>query len=229
MGQQCVAMLGYKALAITVLISRIAGAQIDNVHVVLDASTTVGPLEHFWESTGFCPPDPHQDFYKFIFTNDEIQNLAYIGSVPKQGIKQVRIHWLLDLVSVEKTAVEQLVVYNFTYLDRAMKLLIDNGLKPGFELMGNPSNFFSDFDDTKQIYAWRDLIASLAKHMIGTDRRFVMTHQGRVGFGGGGGCFFVVPFRGNEWAFGTSYYSYKGLPGGSIFPCSQQNFPCVPF
>ena len=155
-----------KTLFSAVLISLIAGVHVDYVHVLLDASKVVGPLGHFWESTGFCPPDPHQDFYEFIFTNDESQNLAYIGSVPKQGIKQVRIHWLLDLVSLEKPS-EKLVVYNFTYLDKAMKMLIDNGLKPGFELMGNPSNFFSNFDDTKQIYAWRDLIASLAKHLIG--------------------------------------------------------------
>ena len=160
----CVMMLWLKAFIISVLIS--AGAQLDYVHIVLDASTVVGPLQHFWESTGFCPPDPHQDFRKFIFTNDEMQNLAYIGSVPKQGIKQVRIHWLLDLVSMERT-VDQFVVYNFTYLDKAIQLLIDYGLKPGFELMGNPSNFFRDFDDSKQIYAWRDLVAALAKHLIG--------------------------------------------------------------
>ena len=157
-------MFWLKAFISSVLIT--AGTQLDYVHIVLDANTVVGPLQHFWESTGFCPPDPHQDFRKFIFTNDEMQNLAYIGSVPKQGIKQVRIHWLLDLVSMERT-VDEIVVYNFTYLDKAIQLLIDNGLKPGFELMGNPSNFFSDFDDSKQIYAWRDLVATLAKHLIG--------------------------------------------------------------
>lgn len=143
----------------------IAAEQVDSVYVSLDASAIVGPLRHFWESTGFCPPDPHQDFYKFLFTNDEMQNLAYIGSVPKQGIKQVRIHWLLDLIFVERTA-GKLAVYNFSYLDKAMQFLIENNLRPGFELMGNPSNFFSDFDDITQIYAWRDLVASLAKHLI---------------------------------------------------------------
>ena len=166
-------MMWLKALVRTVLLSVIAGGEVDYVHVVLDASQVVGPLHHFWESTGFCPPDPHQDFYEFMFTDDEMQNLKYIGSVPKQGIKQVRIHWLLDLVSMERT-VDQRVVYNFTYLDIAMKLLTDNGLKPGFELMGNPSNFFSDFDDTQQIYAWRDLVADLAKHLIGTCRLWVL-------------------------------------------------------
>lgn len=159
-----------KALVNTVLIMSITAAPTDHFNVFLDANQVVGPLRHFWESTGFCPPEPHQDFRKFILANDEQQNLAYIGSVPKKGIKQVRIHWLLDLVSMERTD-EQLVTYNFTYLDEAMHLLLGNGLRPGFELMGNPSNFFSDFDDTTQIYAWRDLIASLARHLIGTVKK----------------------------------------------------------
>lgn len=159
-------MMLCKELISSMLFSLIAGTKGDVVNVLLDASSVVGPLQHFWENTGFCPPDPHQDFQKFIFTNDEMQNLAYIGSVPKKGIKQVRIHWLLDLISMERT-VDQNVVYNFTYLDNAIKLLVDNGLRPGFELMGNPSNFFSDFDDVQQIYAWRGLVAALGKHLIG--------------------------------------------------------------
>lgn len=134
-------------------------------HSVVDANKVIGPLEHFWESTGFCPPDPHQDFYKFFFANDELQNLAYVGSVPNSGIKQVRIHWLLDLVSMKLE--NDKFVYNFTFLDKAIQLLIDNDLKPGFELMGNPSNFFSDFDDIVQVYAWKNLIESLGKHLIG--------------------------------------------------------------
>ncbi|XP_068762448.1 alpha-L-iduronidase-like isoform X1 [Montipora capricornis] len=141
------------------------GQQLDNVSVSLDAGAVVGPLRHFWESTGFCPPDPHQESYRFILSNDEIQNLAYIGSVPKQGIKQVRIHWLLDLVTFRRNE-DKSVVYNFTFLDHVMHLLIQNGLRPGFELMGNPSSFFTDFDDIKQIYAWRDLVANLANHLI---------------------------------------------------------------
>ena len=164
-----ITVMWIKVLVNAVLILLISGEQTDNVNVLLDASRVVGPLRHFWESTGFCPPDPHQDFKKFIFTNDELQNLAYIGSVPNKGIKQVRIHWLLDLVFMELAVDRLAIVYNFTYLDKAISLLVGNGLKPGFELMGNPSNFFSDFDDTAQIYAWRDLIASLGKHLIGED------------------------------------------------------------
>lgn len=136
-------------------------------NVIINASNSVDNLDHFWESTGFCPPDPHQEFYKFILSDDELQNIAYIGSVPNQGIKQVRIHWLLDLITLSQTENDKHVEYNFTNLDKAMDLLINNGLRPGFELMGNPSNYFSDFDDVKQIFAWRDLIYATAKHLVG--------------------------------------------------------------
>ncbi|CAH1246133.1 IDUA [Branchiostoma lanceolatum] len=67
------------------------------VHV--DASKIVRNLTHFWESTGFCPPLPHQRADLYDLSEDEVQNLALIGSVPQGGIKQVRIHWLLDLVT----------------------------------------------------------------------------------------------------------------------------------
>lgn len=46
------------------------------------------------------PPDPHQEDYKYFLSDDEKQNLALIGSVPRNGIEQVRIHWLLDTVTV---------------------------------------------------------------------------------------------------------------------------------
>ena len=150
-------------------VSLLNGEHTEFVNVNLDAGKVTGPLYHFWESTGFCPPDPHQDFKKFFFSNDEIQNLAYIGSVPKRGIKQVRIHWLLDLVTVDsrKRGFPDQFSFNFTFLDKALQVLRSNNLRPGFELMGNPSNLFTDFDDVKQIYAWRDLIATLGKHLIG--------------------------------------------------------------
>ena len=45
------------------------------------------------------PPDPHQNFSRFILSEDEHQNLLHIASVPNHGIHQVRIHWLLDLVT----------------------------------------------------------------------------------------------------------------------------------
>lgn len=39
------------------------------------------------------------------------------------------------------------IKYNFTVLDDVIALLHSLGLKPGFELMGNPSNIFNDFEN----------------------------------------------------------------------------------
>ena len=49
----------------------------------------------------YSPPLPHQNFSNYFFADSEVQNLAHLGSVPNDGIKQVRIHWLLDLVTAK--------------------------------------------------------------------------------------------------------------------------------
>ena len=50
----------------------------------------------------YSPPLPHQSAADFDLSPDMVQNLAYIGAVPHGGIQQVRIHWLLDLVKVQR-------------------------------------------------------------------------------------------------------------------------------
>ena len=52
-------------------------------------------------SVFFSPPLPHENFSTYFFDDSEVQNLAHFGSVPNEGIKQVRIHWLLDLVTAK--------------------------------------------------------------------------------------------------------------------------------
>lgn len=47
------------------------------------------------------PPLPHSDAYLFDLSPDQQQNLALVGSVPHQGIQQVRIHWMMELVSAQ--------------------------------------------------------------------------------------------------------------------------------
>jgi len=57
--------------------------------------------------------------------------------------------------------------YNFTQLDSFIEELSSNGLKPGFEIMGNPSGFFSDFENLTQVHLWRDLVHDIAHRYIG--------------------------------------------------------------
>ncbi|CAL1616364.1 unnamed protein product [Knipowitschia caucasica] len=140
--------------------SHIADASVIRV----DVSKPVGELKHFWRSTGFCPPLPHARADQYDLSVDQRLNLAFVGSVPHGGLKQVRIHWMLELITAER--IEGAVHYNFTKLDQLIDLLWTNGLQPGFELMGSVLNFFTDFEDKSQVFEWRNLIYQIAKRYI---------------------------------------------------------------
>ncbi|VTJ71105.1 Hypothetical predicted protein [Marmota monax] len=45
------------------------------------------------------PPLPHEQAAHYDLSWDQQLNLAYVGAVPHGGIKQVRTHWLLDLIT----------------------------------------------------------------------------------------------------------------------------------
>lgn len=132
--------------------------------ITVDVSEPVGNLRQFWRSTGFCPPLPHTRADQYDLSTDQRLNLAYVASVPHGGIQQVRIHWMLELVSAQRAGGE--VHYNFTKLDQLIDLLWTNGLHPGFELMGSVSNFFTDFEDKSQVAEWRNLVYKIAKRYI---------------------------------------------------------------
>ncbi|XP_065176849.1 alpha-L-iduronidase-like [Sycon ciliatum] len=160
-------------LAITITWSnfaqgRMSGARTENggsYSVTVDASHIVAPLDRFWRSTGFCPPLPHQNFSSYVITEDEMQNIALIGSVARRGIEQVRIHWLLDLVTVTGESSTNLT-YDFSTLDILMDWLHRSQLRPGFEIMGNPSGYFTSFDNKTQVILWKDLVQQVAAHYI---------------------------------------------------------------
>ena len=42
-----------------------------------------------------------------------------------------------------------------------------SGFVPGFELMGSVSNYFTDFEDKRQVLEWRNLVYLIAKRYIG--------------------------------------------------------------
>ena len=91
------------------------------------------PLKRFWASTGFSPnKDPfNRHTVKTLLGRDTFLNLAFIGSLPHEAFKQVRIHWLLDLVIHENDR------FNFTNLDKLLDHLWKYDLNPGFEMMGD--------------------------------------------------------------------------------------------
>nr|CAH65418.1 hypothetical protein RCJMB04_31l23 [Gallus gallus] len=145
--------------------------------VYVDVRRAERPLRHFWRSTGFCPPLPHSSADLFDLSKDQEMNLAYISSVPHDGIEQVRIHWLLELITVRM--MNEKLYYNFTALDNLMDRLWENKLIPGFELMGNPSGYFPNFEDKEQVVRWRNLVTLLASRYID---RYGLEHVAKWNF-----------------------------------------------
>ncbi|XP_076793870.1 alpha-L-iduronidase isoform X3 [Arvicanthis niloticus] len=147
--------------------------------VRVDAARPLRPLLPFWRSTGFCPPLPHDQADQYDLSWDQRLNLAYIGAIPHSGIEQVRIHWLLNLITASRESSGQGLIYNFTRLDAFLDLLMENQLLPGFELMGSPSGHFTDFEDKQQVFEWKDLVSLLARRYIG---RYGLTHVSKWNF-----------------------------------------------
>jgi len=154
------------------------------------------PFRHFWNSCGWCPPDPHPLFPEYFERDDVWQNHALIGSTPLRGIRFVRIHYLLDLLApandttptactsqvgaadgyvVQK--LEQLGAaggaLDWCALDDALDSLVAQHLHPGFEIMGNPGSkedrsdrLFTSFKNATQVGGWKDLVEALAARYI---------------------------------------------------------------
>lgn len=154
----------WKQFSVFALLLNITRTSTTSYVITVDVGRPVGDLKHFWTSTGFCPPLPHTQAHQFDLSVDQQQNLAHVGSVPHGGIQQVRIHWMLELVIAQDIGGQP--QYNFTKLDQLIDLLWINGLRPGFELMGSVSNYFTDFEDKSQVFEWRNLVYLIAKRYI---------------------------------------------------------------
>lgn len=113
----------------------------------------------------FSPPDPHQKICGWLLGDSMIQNLMLISAIPHSGIQHVRIHWLLDSITIVNIH-DNVLTYNFTCLDNFIELLNSYDLYPIFEVMGNPSDHFSDFEDPAQVAQWKELIQELASRYI---------------------------------------------------------------
>lgn len=124
----------------------------------IDCSIPIGKLAPFWASTGFTPAT-------LLLTDDMRQTINFLGSIPHKGIRFARIHFLLELVSVTFDLNEPVYV-DWSRLDMGLDLLVENGLTPIFELMGNPDGQFDDFNNIQQLTRWRGLVRALALHLM---------------------------------------------------------------
>lgn len=128
------------------------------IEIKVDCDRVVGRLDHFWRSVGFTPA--------LLWLNEDMQqSMIHIGAVPHRGVSYVRIHWLLDLVSIEGGLTDE-ARYDWSRLDTVIDSLMSNGLSPVFELMGNPSGLFHNFLDDSRVHAWRRLVRDLALHYM---------------------------------------------------------------
>jgi len=123
----------------------------------VNVSHDLGPLDHFWRSTGFSPAE-------LLLDDDMRMALSLLGSIPHGGITYVRVHYLLNLVRATGLGSEH-PSYDWSLLDEGLDALVKNGLKPFFELMGNPEGYFTDFTDEVQLHAWKRLVRELARHL----------------------------------------------------------------
>lgn len=83
--------------------SRRTIARTKSVDVKIDFA---GRVEHvkrlprFWTNTGLAPPAPVNTAGDYFELDDVKLNLEIIGSLPNHGVANVRIHWLLNLLSI---------------------------------------------------------------------------------------------------------------------------------
>lgn len=136
---------------------RLAGDE--TVQISLQCDRSKGELDHFWRSTGFTPA-------KLLLDPDMRQMLTYVGGIPNGGVEYVRMHYPLNLVGADGVETDD-PTYDWTDLNNALDVLVENGLRPFFELMGYPSvtGYFTDFQDDEQIRAWKRFVVDLATHL----------------------------------------------------------------
>jgi L-iduronidase len=128
------------------------------MNIRIDCARDLGPLPHFWNSTGFSPGE-------LLLTADMRQQMTYTASIPHGGLAYVRPHFLLELAGLQGLATGS-PTYDWSRLDTSVDIVVSSGCKLIFELMGNPNGAFSDFRDDRQLHAWRDLVSALARHCI---------------------------------------------------------------
>ena len=133
------------------------------------------PFEHVWRFTGWCPPDANgtpDGIAKYAMQPASWQSHAWLAAVPHRGLGLVRVHALLNLLTVVgEGAVRHPIPtsrLNVTLLDTALDMVVrEHGLSVGFELMGNPrvggggsrTGAYTSWRDADQLEGWGNMVA----------------------------------------------------------------------
>ncbi|KAG5682536.1 hypothetical protein PVAND_011883 [Polypedilum vanderplanki] len=93
-------------------------------------------MPKFWTNTGFAPTEPINNVFDFFETKDLNMNLEIIGSMPNNGLKYIRIHWLLNLIKISGYDSKNQPIFNFEKLDTFLRKMINEyNLLPVIEFM----------------------------------------------------------------------------------------------
>ncbi|KAJ6649587.1 Alpha-L-iduronidase [Pseudolycoriella hygida] len=133
----------------------------------------VKKLPRFWTNTGFCPPAPTNDsstLAKFFLGEQSLRNLDYISALPNSGLKYVRIHWLVNLITFIGFSENHGFQYDFSNLDNVLDHLNKLRLYPVVEFMGNPSNRLFNQKQFSQTHLWKDLVYRMINRYINNSR-----------------------------------------------------------
>ena len=101
-----------------------------STRIAVRTDRVVGSLPKFWRCTGFTPAE-------LLLYPEMRQTLSFLGAIPNRGIEFVRVHFLLDLIGATRGGGR--IAYDWTLLDEALETMLERGLRPFLELMGNPS------------------------------------------------------------------------------------------
>ena len=114
---------------------------------------------NFWHGTGFDPASA-------MLEDDMKLAMSLYGHINNEGMVYIRPHYMLDLINCDTFSSIHRNTCDYSALDEVLDLMINNNLKPIFELMGNPSGLFTDFADTTQLRAYNQLIYNIATRYL---------------------------------------------------------------
>ena len=157
-----------------------AGSAPAPLRLTVGAGPTL-PLPHIWENTGWCPPDSQSSalaMANYSLQEASWQQHALIAAVPNRGLKYVRIHNLLNLITISAGAAATHPIppaaYNWSLLDSTLDMVAgEHKLRIGFEIMGNPRTspssrvgVYTSWRAPEQLEGWRNMVKALASRYI---------------------------------------------------------------
>ncbi|MCP4408172.1 MAG: hypothetical protein GY807_10510 [Gammaproteobacteria bacterium] len=128
------------------------------VNIDIDFDDRNRDLSMFWNGSGL-----NRDTADYN-AGVQRQNMLLIGSIPHQGSLYMRPHDLLELVTATGLGTHN-PLYDWSTLDDFLDVIVLSGQRLFFEMMGNPSGYFTDFLNDTQVSAWRQLVSDMVEHL----------------------------------------------------------------